>query len=389
MKKFIFLTNLFVLFTFISVNAQQTDTTSAKTMDPQAAKYYNSGVEQMKSGKFEDAVTSFDSSLQVTKDPRTYFMRGQALMRTSKFDDAKKSFVSSIALDSTNDAAIYALGNANLALKNYDEAIANYEQLKRVTKNPSMKDEADKSIKLATENRAIEFFNKGNELAKENKYDEAIQNYDKSLEISKDYKTYYQKGLTQLKADKVKDAIASLNSSIAANDSFDVAYVALAGAQTQNKDYEAALKNYDKALSVTKNETLKGAIQEGMTRTYVTLGNQYMKEKKYDKAADAFKKATENSDFDQAYLGLGRALTEKKQYNDALTAFDKAAQFKKTVTDGAIAYYKGVAYMNKGDKAKAVENFNAGAKDPQYKKFCESQLAYMKAKDEMDKTKKK
>ncbi|MGE5680898.1 MAG: tetratricopeptide repeat protein [Bacillota bacterium] len=389
MKKLFFLTNLFVLFMLVSVNAQQTDTTSTEKMDPQAAIYYNNGVELMKSGKFPEAVTMFDSSLQVAKSARTFYMKGQALVKTNNLQDAKNALQSSISLDSTFDAAVYALGNVNLALKNYDDAVANYQQVKRVSKNEALKDEADKAITYVTESRAIDFFNKGNELAKENKFDEAVQNYDKALAINKDYKTYYQKGLTLLKAGKVEDAIASFKSSIALKDSFDIAYVALAGAQTQNKDYEDAIKSYEKAISVTTNEGLKGSIQEGMTRTYVVLGNQYMKEKKYDKAADAFKKATENSDFDQAYLGLARALTEKKQYDNALAALDKAGQFKKTVTDGALSYYRGVIYMNKGDKAKAIENFNAGAKDPQYKKASESQIAYMKAKEEQDKGAKK
>ncbi|MDP4174469.1 MAG: tetratricopeptide repeat protein [Bacteroidota bacterium] len=391
MKKLFFLTNFFVLFLLVSVNAQEaTDSTTAKKMDPQAAIYYNSGVELMKSGKYEDAIVRFDSSLTVTKDPRTYYMKGQALMKTNNMPDAKKAFETCLSLDSTYDQAAYALGNANLVLKNYDDAISSYEQAKRIAKTPAMKDEAEKSIALATDSKAIEFFNKGNELAKENKFDEAIKSYDQALAINnKDYKTYYQKGFTQLRANKIDDAIASFKSSLAINDSFDVAYMALAGAQTQNKEYEAAIKSYEKAISVTQNEAVKNNAKEGMTKTYVVLGNQYYKEKKFDKAVDAFKKATEMSDFDQAYLGLGKSLIEKKQYDNALAALDKASQFKKTVTDGAISYYKGVLYMNKGDKAKAVENFSAGAKDPNYKKACESQIAYMKAKEEQDKGKKK
>lgn len=380
MKKFLFVLSTLFIFSFTSAYAQQ-DTTKAgqQTMDPQAAKYYNSAIENMKAGKYQEAITSLDSSLQIAKDYRSYFLKGQALLKTGNMQDARTNFLSSIQLDSTYDQSLYALANTDLALKNYNEAIYYYKKTADVTKNPNLKSDAESSIKLAQQNTAIEFFNKGNEQQKANNYEGAVQSYDQSLAISQDYKTYYQKGLALSKMNKDDDAIKSLNQAIAINDSFDLAYVALGGILTSKKDYEGALKSYEKALSVTKNDNLKTGIQEGITRTYLILGNQYVKERKYDKAIETFKKAADATNSDQAYLGLAKAYIDKKQYNDALSALQNADKNKKTVTAGAIAFYTGVVNYEKGDKAKALDSFKAASEDATYKKASQSYIARINA----------
>jgi tetratricopeptide (TPR) repeat protein len=380
MKKVLFVLNILFIFS-ISAYAQQ-DTTKAgqQSMDPQAAKYYNTAVENMKSGKYQEAITSLDSSLQIAKDYRTYYLKGQALMRSGNIQDARIAFLSSVALDSTYDQSLYSLANASLALKNYNEAIYYYNKVASVTKNPTLKSDAESAIKLAQQNTAIDFYNKGNELQKANNFQEAIKNYDQALAIDpNDYKSYYQKGLALSKLDKDDDAIKALNQALAVRDSFDLAYIALGGLLTAKKDYEGALKNYEKALAVTTNDNLKSGIQDGIGRTYLVLGGQYAKEKKYDKAIETYKKATESSNADQAYLGLAKAYIDRRQYNDAMTALQNAGKSKKTVTDGAIAFYTGVVNYEKGDKAKALDSFKAASQDATYKKASQSYITRINA----------
>ncbi|HEX2963940.1 MAG TPA: tetratricopeptide repeat protein [Ignavibacteriales bacterium] len=382
MKKVLFVLNILFIFS-ISAYAQQ-DTTKAgqQSMDPQAAKYYNKAIENMKAGNYQEAITSLDSSLQVAKDYRTYFLKGQALLKSGNLQDARTNFLSSIAIDSTYEQSLYALANADLALKNYDEAIYYYKKVAATASTPKMKSDAESAIALAQQNQAIEFYNKGNELQKSNKFDEAVKSYDQSLAISPDYRTYYQKGLALSKLNKDDDAIKAFNQAIAANDSLAPAYIALGGIMTSKKDYEGALKNYEKALTVTNNENLKTGIQEGITRTYLVLGNQYMKDRKYDKAIETFKKAADATNSDQAYLGLAKAYIDRKQYNDALTALQNADKNKKTVTPGAIAFYTGVVNYEKGEKAKALDSFKAASQDATYKKASQSYITRINAEKE-------
>jgi tetratricopeptide (TPR) repeat protein len=58
-----------------------------------------------------------------------------------------------------------------------------------------------------------------------------------------------------------------------------------------------------------------------------------------------------------------------------LQSFDKALSVKKTVTEGAIGYYKGTMYKQKGDYDKAIEFFKQGLTDEKFKKACQSEIA--------------
>jgi len=180
--------------------------------------------------------------------------------------------------------------------------------------------------------------------------------------------------------EKADDAERSFNAAIEADNTFDMAYIALAGLLTKKNDYDGAIKNYEKVIEISKNPNLVSSAKEGESRTYLVAGNAAIKGKKYDKAIEYFSKANEKSSSDQGFLGLAKAYNEKKQYDNALKSLDSTTALKKTVSDGAISYYKGLVYFNKGDNGKALENFKAGLADPTYKKACQSQIDFINAK---------
>lgn len=380
MKKLFFLIIIFSCLMSTIITAQQTDATSNGTMDPKAAIYYNSAIQFMKAEQYENAIASIDSSLMIAKDYRAYQLQGQAYQKLGKTSEALISFNESVKLNPDYDMGWMSLGNANLASKEYEQAINNFKKVAEVTKDSNTKSKAEESVNYTLGVQSIEFYNKGNELYKQNKFDEAILSYDQALTISKDPKYYYQKGLAFSKLSKNKEAEEALRSSVALNDSFDIGYVALASIQTVNKDYDGAVKSYEKALAVTKNENLKTSINESISKTYLAAGNNSYKEKKYDQAIDWMMKSITNSPSDVAYLGLAKSYIEKKKYNDAITALDSSKMMQKTVTDGAIAYYRGLVQLNKGEDSKAIESFTVALNDPNYKKASQTQIDYLKAK---------
>jgi tetratricopeptide (TPR) repeat protein len=380
MKKLFFLIIIFSCLVSPIIKAQQTDGSSNGTMDPKAASYYNSAIQFMKAEQYENAISSIDSSLLIAKDFRAYYLQGQAYQKLGNTSEALNSFIESVKLNPDYDLGWMASGNANLALKQYELAISNFKKVAEITKDENTKNKAEESVNYTLSVQSIEFYNKGNELYKQGMFEDAIKSYDLALSISKDSKYYYQKGLAFSKLSKNKEAEDALKSSVALNDSFDIGYVALASIQTANKDYDGAIKSYEKALSVTKNENLKTSIGESISKTFQAAGNNAYKEKKYDQSIDWMLKSINNSPSDAAYFGLAKAYIEKKKYSDAMTALDSSKTLQKTVTDGAIAYYRGLVQMNKGEESKAIESFTIALNDPNYKKASQSQIDYLKAK---------
>lgn len=385
MKKLFFLITIFSCLMSQIISAQQNEATTNGTMDPKAAGYYNTAIQFMKAEQFENAIASIDSSLMIAKDYRAYYLQGQAYQKLGKTPEALISFNESVKLNPDYDMGWMSLGNTNLASKEYEQAINNFKKVAEITKDSNTKSKAEESVNYTLGVRSIEFYNKGNDLYKQGKFEDAIKSYDQAISISKDPKYYYQKGLAFSKLSKNKEAEDALKTSISLNDSFDIGYIALASLQTVNKDYEGAIKSYEKAFAVTKNENLKIGISESISKTYLAAGNNSYKDKKYDQSIEWMLKSINNSASDVAYLGLAKAYIEKKKYNDAITAIDSSKVMQKTITDGAIAYYRGLVQLNKGEDNKAIESFTIALNDPNYKKASQSQVDYLKAKQKANK----
>ncbi|HVO75590.1 MAG TPA: tetratricopeptide repeat protein [Ignavibacteriaceae bacterium] len=347
MRALVILSILFAFLITPVINAQKTDSSSANEMDPKAASYYNDAIQFMKAQQYQDALKFLDSSLMISKDYRSYFLQGQAYLKLDQADNAKKSFGECLKLNPNFEMGWMGSGDAHFAAKEYDLAMNDYKKAAEVSQNPEVKKNAQEAIIRVADARAKEDYNKGLAFLKSNQFNEA------------------------------EDAFKA---SIAKNDSFDLGYIGLATAQAANKDYEGAIKSYEKALSLTKNENLKKSIKDGLAKTYIIAGNNAFKEKKYDQSISWMMKSLEVSPSDAAYLGLAKAYIEKQKYKDAVTALDSAKTVQKAISDGAIAYYTGVVQLNMGEEKQAIESFTEALSDPTYKKASQSQIDYIKAK---------
>ncbi|MCE1188986.1 MAG: tetratricopeptide repeat protein [Ignavibacteria bacterium] len=360
---------------------------SAKKMDPETAKYYNKGIESVKASKFEDAVVYFDSCMLKMQDPRFNMQKAFCFSKMKKYPEALKEYQEVIKQNPKNDAAYSNIARVYYEMKKYDDCIAANKKIIEVF--PEKKAEIESQIAGIQSEIAIDFYNKGIELYKQDKGEDALAAYQKSLDIKKDHKVYYQMGLTYQKMKKPAEAIKMLEQCIALNDSFALAYNAIAGIHYTNKDYTAAIASYEKTIAVAKNETIKTAAKNGANSSYFAMGSELFKEKKYDKALECFTKANELTESDNTQLFIARCYAEKKQIEAANAAFDKTLQIKKTVSEGQVAYYRGMMYMAKNNYAKASECFVIASKDEKFKKFSDAQLDYIKKVQEQDKNKKK
>jgi tetratricopeptide (TPR) repeat protein len=366
--------SILALFTLLSVCAPAQQQDSTHKMDVNAAIYYNKSVEAMKANNLKDAGVFIDSSLAISHDYRIVFLKGQICFKLNNWDCASKQFEECITLDKTSEPAYIQLAAAYNNLKLYDKAIAVNRNLINLTQDPQKKSDAESRINDMQQTIAIEYYNQGIDLSKSSKFDEAISMFDKSLGIKKDPKVYLTKGITLSKMQKPAEAIAEVKSAIALDSTYDIAYYTLGGMYFATKNYKDALPNYLKAQEITKIEAIKNNSKESIKAVYFQLGIVAYSEKKWDAAIENFNKSNEQVEYDQAYLWLGKTYTEKKKYDLAIQSFDKALSIKKTVTEGAIGYYKGSMYKQKGDLDKAVEFFKQGLTDEKFKKACKSEI---------------
>ena len=140
------------------------------------------------------------------------------------------------------------------------------------------------------------YLEKGNELYDQQKYTEAINEYDTVTTLDpKNYFAFYNKGLSLFSLDK----------------------------------YESAIESFNKALN----------IKSDYSEAYYGIGNVYLATNENDKAIENFKKAIEyDTNYRDAYFNCAIAFSIIKQYTEAIEFNDKAI---------SIDPYYAYAYHNK------------------------------------------
>ncbi len=120
---------------------------------------------------------------------------------------------------------------------------------------------------------AGKLYNEGNKLLKAGNYKGAIDSYNKALDIEKDYRTYYQKGVALKKSGDLDEAMNSFEEVIKAKPDFDAGYNALGGVYFSKGNYQKAIDNFEKVVETTKNNSVKNAVKKNLSLAYAKLGN--------------------------------------------------------------------------------------------------------------------
>lgn len=228
------------------------------------------------------------------------------------------------------------------------------------------------------DNEAAKFYNTGNDQLKAGNYNGAIDNYNKALAISKDYRIYYQKGIALKKSNKTRESVDVLNECIKLKPDFDAGYNALAGSYFSLGEYENAIANFEKVLEVSKNNSVKNKVKEHIASSYAKLASAALNDGNTNRAIEYLNKAIEKHNSDVAYLTLAQTYNDLANWDKAIEAAENAAKYRKTVSKGAPAYYLGLAYKGKGDTTKARQYFNEAKSDNTYRKTAEYELSLLK-----------
>jgi tetratricopeptide (TPR) repeat protein len=225
---------------------------------------------------------------------------------------------------------------------------------------------------------AAKLYNSGNKMLKSGNYNGAVDDYNKALNIEKDFRIYYQKGIALKNSRKLQEAKDSFENCLKMKSDFAAAYNALGGVYFSMGNYELAAQNFEKILEITNNDRYKAKVKTNLALAYTKLGTSAMNDGNSAKAIDYLKKAVSNSNYDAAYLALAKIYSEVGNYDACLSAAQNALKYRKSIGSGGPYYYMGIAYKNKGDVEKAKEMLTHAKKDATYRKTAEYELTALK-----------
>jgi tetratricopeptide (TPR) repeat protein len=159
---------------------------------------------------------------------------------------------------------------------------------------------------------------------------------------------------------------------------FESGYNALGSVYFALSDFNQAIVNFEKVLTLTDNAETIAKIKKNLSLTYYKLGSQEATNGNSQKAIEYLNKSIENDNYDAAFLSLAKLYSELSEWDKSIAAAENATKYISKITPGGPLYYMGMSYKGKGDKQKAKEMFEKAKSDPTYRKSAEYELGLLK-----------
>ena len=257
--------------------------------------FYNLSVCQFLSGKNNSALESVEKSIEINETWKNYYLKGIIMKKSKKkgFKEIIKLFNKSLEMNPEfcdnyyNKAVIFFNNKENAsALNNIQTAIEKY----------------DKTKKNSLENNDISdfYYLRGLIYKKMEKWDEAINSFDKAIELRKNFpECIYEKGVVYFEKTDYKRSMDFLDEALKLDPQNHFAYFKKGHCLLVINNFKEALNNFESAISINP------------------------KNGKY-------------------FYFKGKCLYELKRKNDAMYSFDKAIQIG---TSNLVEsyYYKGLS----------------------------------------------
>ena len=226
----------------------------------------------------------------------------------------------------------YNRGDTFFDLGKFEDAIQNY----------------DKAIELDSNVNSVYYYNRGNAYFSLGKFEEAIQDYNKAIDLNpNDDLSYSNRGNAYFSLGKFEDAIQDYNKAIDLNPNNASYYNNRGTTFTNLEKYEDAIQDYNKTIDLNPNDNY-AYFNRGAAFTYLN---------EYEKAINDFNKAIDlNPNDDSAYFNRGTAFTNLSNYEKAINDFNKAIDLN---SNNASYYnYRGTNYVNQEKFDEAVKDFS-------------------------------
>ncbi|MBS1951971.1 MAG: hypothetical protein OJF59_001090 [Cytophagales bacterium] len=208
-----------------------------------------------------------------------------------------------------------------------------------------------KATKVSDDDKAQAevFFSQGKISYEEKKYEKAIGEFGKAIQLNPVYSdAYFQRGLSYYTLADYDKAIGDFNIAIELNPKNSQAYYWRANSNRMVRQDDLALKDFTSAISLTPN----------YYQAYYWQGRTYYDLMMDEKATDNFRKALElNPQFSDALFWLGQAYYDQKKFNEAIVNYNEALKIKKA--DPEILYWRANAKFSLKQWQPAIADFDS------------------------------
>ncbi|MDF0554882.1 tetratricopeptide repeat-containing serine protease family protein [Kamptonema sp. UHCC 0994] len=172
---------------------------------------------------------------------------------------------------------------------------------------------------IAGSYNAVDWSNRGNELYRLERFEEALLAFDKAIKINSDfYPAWYGRGNVLSSMERYREAIAAYDRATKIKPDFHLAWRDRGALLAFLKQDREALASFDKAIQFKPDDYVAWYI-----RGDLLAGNL----QRYEDAIASYDKAIKiKPDFAPAWTGRGEALYDLRRYQDAIASLDKAIQ---------------------------------------------------------------
>lgn len=187
-------------------------------------------------------------------------------------------------------------------------------------------------------------YNRGNELYKDNRFDEALVDFVYNMQLDpKDYKPIQMVGAVYVKQQKYREAIGYFNRVLSMNDTIFDAYNNRATAYAMLNIHDSALTDFNKALA------LRPTNPDAVGNRELLLKNMKATE---ESSVEGITEKIKNAPQDpKLYFQRGLQYYQRKEYDKALPDLDNAIKLDPVYADAL--YYRAIIYdmQNRGQEA--------------------------------------
>ncbi|HEX3502800.1 MAG TPA: tetratricopeptide repeat protein [Xanthobacteraceae bacterium] len=190
-------------------------------------------------------------------------------------------------------------GNALLALRRFDEALASY----------------DRAIELRLDSSEIHT-NRGNALHELKRHQEALASYDRALALRPDHiEALANRGVALLALERFEEALAGCDRALALQPDFAEALCNRGLAQYRLTRFAEALASHERAL----------ALRPDYAEAHYNRANALLALERLEEALAAYDHVlTLRANYPEALLNRGSVLEKLKRFEDALASYDRA-----------------------------------------------------------------